>query len=585
MANRLAGETSPYLRQHGEDPVDWYPWGEEAFAFARETGRPIFLSVGYASCHWCHVMHRESFSDPAVAAELNSSFVSVKVDRESRPDIDEFYMAYVTAATGHGGWPMSVFLTAGLVPVFGGTYYPPGPAHGLPSFPQVLAEMEEAFAVRADDVQGAAEESREYVGAMFAPLPYKAPSVELLRRATRVLEADSDPRYGGFGDAPKFPQAPVTDFLLAAHRSLGDTAALGVVERAGEGMVRGGIYDQAGGGIARYSVDERWLVPHFEKMLYDNAQLLTTLAGLHRAKPRDEWVHAIRQTVGFLDRELAVGGAYASSLDADTDGVEGATYVWSYDELAHVLDDDELRLAEKKLGVTPSGNWEAATILTRPAGRDEDADAVDALLDRLLAIRQSRPQPARDDKLIVSWNALTAIGLLDAGEALAHVGLTESGLRLVQHLLAVAVDEDSGVRRLIADPPSERVRVLEDAVALALAALRAHRTAPDDTGLLGKAEALFAAAQRLFYDGDGTWYLTPADTELPSRPREQHDSPSPSGPSLAALAALELAEQTGDPAYRAIAERTLGRMVPLAERSPWAAGAALQAMVRLIAAD
>jgi len=584
MPNRLAEETSPYLKQHGGDPVDWYPWGEEAFSAARKSGRPIFLSVGYASCHWCHVMHRESFGNTAIAEQLNRSFVSVKVDRESRPDVDEHYMAYVVAATGRGGWPMSVFLTPDLVPVFGGTYYPPVPRHGMPSFPQVLTQLASAFAESSDNVIGAANESRDYIATMFAPLVPRALSLDLLEESARELVSDADPVHGGFGSAPKFPQAPVTDFLLAYHELTGDPSSLSTVESAAEGMVRGGIYDQAGGGIARYSVDAGWLVPHFEKMLYDNAQLLSTLAALHRLAPREEWRHVIQQTVAFLERDLRTGDAYASSLDADTDGVEGATFVWSYNELVEALDEKELLLAVGHLGVTPNGNWEGTCILTRHWGRNKDAEKVDALLGKLLELRLTRSQPARDGKLIVAWNALTAIGLLDAGDALGDDGLITLGTALVRDLVHEAVSKDGGVSRLLSDPNSRGVRVLEDAAALALACLRAHEADPAG-GFSSTARTIFDRAEELFYDGSGTWYLTPSDTELPVRPRELHDSPTPSGPSLISLVALKLARDTGHRHYREIADNTLARLASLAGHSPSAAGSALKAMVSLFSAD
>jgi uncharacterized protein len=582
MPNRLANETSPYLRLHADDPVDWYPWGTEAFELARDTGRPIFLSVGYASCHWCHVMHRESFRDQATADALNERFVSVKVDRESRPDVDEVYMAYVVAANGHGGWPMSVFLTAQLLPVFGGTYFPPESAHNMPSFLDVLDEVSGAFGDRPHVADATAESAVEYLRAMFAPPLGELPDAALLHRSADEVLRSVDRMHGGFGGAPKFPQAPVTDFLLAYYRLADDERALEAAAAQVRAMVRGGIFDQAGGGIARYTVDDRWLVPHFEKMLYDNAQLLTTLAALHTAAPEAEWAAAMRATADFLDRDLAApGGAYSSSLSADTLGEEGSTYVWTYDELAAVLSPADLALAEDYLGISLTGNWEdGRTILTRCEGRDNDAESVDRMLATLLAERQQRPQPEVDTKVLVSWNALAARGLLGAGAALENAELTERGVALTRHLLATAVGEDGGVVHLLGDEASAHVRLVEDATSLALAAVLAHE-ATGDSGLLGSAIELLDHAQSLFAE-DGVWYMTPADTELPLRPREQHDSPTPTGASLAALAALRLWRVTGEPRYRALAEDTLARMAPIAERSPFAAGTALAAMCELL---
>jgi uncharacterized protein YyaL (SSP411 family) len=581
MPNRLANESSPYLRLHADDPVDWFPWGDEAFARARDTGQPIFLSVGYASCHWCHVMHRESFRDERVAAFLNEHFVSVKVDRESRPDVDEVYMAYIVAANGHGGWPMTVFLTPSLLPVFGGTYFPPEAARNTPSFLEVLGDIADTFADRPHAADATAEEAVEYLRVMFSPPLAEQITRGQLHRSADVLVRAADPVHGGFGGAPKFPMAPVTDFLLAYARLMHDDRALDVAEAAVRGMVRGGIFDQVGGGIARYAVDDEWLVPHFEKMLYDNAQLLSTLAALHALRPSEEWEHAMRATAAFLERELAgTGGFYASSLSADTLGEEGTTYVWSYGELAEILSPAELALAEAELGVTRGGNWEECTILTRCNGREHSAEAVDAVLGKLLAVRQDRPQPDVDDKQLVSWNALAALGLLDAGEALGDDGLIGRGLALVERLLAHAVAPDGGVCHLLRDEASTTVRLAEDAAALAIAAVRAHEFGGAG-GPLAHAQAILDHAADLF-DEDGVWFMTPADTELPLRPRAQHDTPTPADASLAAHAALATWRASGERRFRALAEDTLGRLVSTAERSPIAAGSALSAMCEFL---
>ena len=581
MSNRLASETSPYLRLHADDPVDWYPWGEAAFSRARDLGRPIFLSIGYASCHWCHVMHRESFQDPATAEALNERFVPVKVDRESRPDIDEVYMAYVVAANGHGGWPMSVFLTPQLLPVFGGTYFPPEPAHNTPSFLEVLDDISATFGNRPHVADNTAEQAVEYLRAMFAPNPPEQVTHGLLHRSADAVLAAADVVHGGFGGAPKFPQAPVMDFLLAYHLLTGDHRALDAVSHAMRGIVRGGIFDQAGGGMARYAVDDEWLVPHFEKMLYDNAQLLTSLAALHAEHPSAEWAHAMCATADFLERDLRVeDGVYASSLSADTLGEEGATYVWTYDQLADVLTPPELLLAEDTLGVTLHGNWEGRTILTRAAGRETSPEAVDLVLGKLLAERQQRPQPDPDAKVLVSWNALAARGLLDAGGVLGDDTLTRRGVALVRRLIERAVAEDGGVVHVLGDESGADVRLLDDAAALALAAARAHEMTGDPE-LLSAAQLLLGHAEKLFAE-DGVWYMTPADTELPLRPREQHDSPTPMGGSLAALAALSLWRTTGVGAYHELARTELERAVPLAERSAFGTGAALEAMCGLL---
>jgi uncharacterized protein len=583
MPNRLAEETSPYLRLHADDPVDWYPWGEEAFARARDLRLPIFLSIGYASCHWCHVMHRESFRDTAVAEALNDRFVPIKVDRESRPDVDELYMAYVVAANGHGGWPMSVFLTPQLLPIFGGTYFPPEPAHNLPSFLQVLDDVAEAFGHRPHVADNTAEEALEYLRVLFAPPLPDTISRGMLHRSADALLGICDPVHGGFGGAPKFPQSPVLDFLLAYHRLTADDRALTCAETTLRAIVRGGIFDQAGGGIARYTVDDGWLIPHFEKMLYDNAQLLTSLAAMQAAKPDSEWEHAIRATAAFLERDLAApNGLFVSSLSADTRGEEGATYVWTHAELAALLSADELTLAEEALGVSAEGNWEGRTILTRTVGREREPEAVDALLGKLQDARQLRPQPQVDAKVLVSWNALAARGLLDAGAALYDEGLTNRGLALVQLLLESAVAADGGVLHQLGDERSLNVRLAEDANALAVAVAAAYDATGDDA-LLGEGTKLLQNAAERF-SRDGVWYMTPEDTELPLRPLAQHDSPTPSSASLAATAAVKLWRASGDESFRWYAEDALERLTPIAERSPLRAGTALAAMADLFLA-
>ena len=581
MPNRLADETSPYLRLHANDPVDWYPWGQEAFDRARDLGRPIFLSIGYASCHWCHVMHRESFRDPAVAEALNERFVPVKVDRESRPDVDEVYMAYVVAANGHGGWPMSVFLTPQLLPVFGGTYFPPEPAHNMPSFLDILDQITSAFGDRPHVADNTAEEAVEYLRVMFTPhLPTQI-TRGLLHRAADTVTGASDDAHGGFGGAPKFPQSPMLDFLLAYHALTGDERSLNTAEHAMRGIVRGGIFDQVGGGIARYAVDDEWLVPHFEKMLYDNGQLLSTLARLYAASPNDEWAHAMRSTAAFLERDLiGPSGAFTSSLSADTLGEEGATYVWTYDELAEALSPADLALAEAELGVTLGGNWEGRTILTRCDGRDRRPEAVDVVLGRLLEKRALRAQPDVDDKVLVSWNALTARGLLDAGAALGDAGLSARGTALTRNLLERAVDDDDSVVHLLGENADSGVRLAEDATALALATVTACQ-ATHEAGLLDSARRILDRAATLFAD-DGVWYMTAASTELPLRPRAQHDSPTPTAASLAALAAIRIWRATDDSRYRTMAEDALMRMAAVAEDTPFAAGTALAAMAELL---
>jgi len=580
MPSPLAAAVSPYLRQHAEDPVAWFAWGPDAFSSAREQQKPIFLSVGYAACHWCHVMHRESFADEATAKALNDGFVAIKVDREELPHVDEVYMSYIVATSGGGGWPMSVFLTPELRPFFGGTYFPAEARGGMPAFRDVLSEVARAWSEDRASVEFTAMGAHDYLGAMTAvPRPTEL-SAQIVGDAAHTVLRFADPVRGGFGAAPKFPQAPVTDFLLAYHNESDDDTALDAVEAALRAMVRGGIYDQAGGGIARYATDAAWLVPHFEKMLYDNAQLLSTLARLHGKRPCDEWAHAMRQTAEFLVRDLsAPAGGFCAALDADTGGIEGAPYVWTRDELAAFLSADELALAEDSLGVTAGGNWEGTTILTRADGRAGDAQAVDALLVRILEQRSLRPQPAVDTKVVTSWNALAARGLIAAGRVLADDSLMRAGLDTVAFLLDSAVDGEHVVH-VVDDPAVAVVRLAEDYAGLVAACLDAH-DATGDREFLARAISLHAEAQRLFVFHGAVWMI-PSTTELPVRPRERHDGPTPTGAALMAANALRLSRLAEDPEQHSLARELLERLATDAAEFPLAHGTALEALVGLL---
>src|SRR5215213_3543118 len=372
MRNRLAGATSPYLLQHADNPVDWREWGEEAFAEARARDVPVLVSVGYAACHWCHVMAHESFEDEATAAEMNAGFVCVKVDREERPDVDSVYMTATQALTGHGGWPMTVFTTPDGAPFYCGTYYPPRPAHGMPSFRQVLAAVRDAWENRRDDLETAGERIVAGISARLDLGPPAPLSAELLDGAVGTLAGTFDAAAGGFGGAPKFPPSMLLEFLLRHAARTGDAESLEMARRTAEGMARGGIHDQLAGGFARYSVDARWVVPHFEKMLYDNALLLRGYLHLWRATG-DQWARRVADaTAAFLVRDLGTPeGGFASALDADTEGVEGLTYVWTREQLVDVLGEDDGRWAAELLEVTDRGTFEhgASTLQLR---RDPD---------------------------------------------------------------------------------------------------------------------------------------------------------------------------------------------------------------------
>ena len=582
MPHRLAGSASPYLRQHADDPVEWYVWGDEPFEAAARLGRPVLLSCGYSACHWCHVMQRESFRDAGTAALINERFVAVKVDRELRPDVDALYQDYVAASTGSGGWPLTVWLTPERLPVFGGTYFPKDAPPGLVSFPDALSAVADAWRDDRADVERTAAESLSFLRAQAAKRPEGPIDRAMLDFAADQVVQMQDTVHGGLAGAPKFPQFPVVEFLCAYAALVPDVELLLAIERTLLAVVRGGVFDQVGGGMHRYATDEAWRVPHFEKMLYDQGLLLSSLAA---AAPlasgedvRDEYAHAALATTAFLRREMALpGGGFAGALSADTGGVEGATYTWTRDQLVAVLDDSEMGLAVERLGAEPSGSTRAVT-LHRPDGRGDDADAVDAVLAKLAAARAARPQPERDGKLLTSWNAMAARGLMDAGRAFGDRSMVETGMATLDVLLSCAVRAD-GVVRESSDPAVADVRLLEDAAHLVSALLTAA-DATDDPTFLGRAADLHADAVERFGDGS-ILYLTPLDTDLPVRAREGGDSAVPTGASTTIENAVRLGTATADAAQFAFARAALSQMWSLADFAPEQAGRTLSAAVLL----
>jgi len=511
--NRLAEETSPYLLQHAANPVDWHPWGEEALARARDEDRPILLSIGYAACHWCHVMERESFEDELTARVMNERFVSVKVDREERPDLDSIYMDAVVALTGQGGWPMTVFLTPAGEPFFGGTYFPPEPRHGLPAFKQVLLAVSEAWEGRRGEVGDTAARLAEHIRS-GARLQSSADPLDasLLAGAQANLREGFDPQWGGWGRAPKFPPAPVLEFLLRRGEQE-------MTRRTLDRMALGGMYDVVGGGFHRYSVDERWLVPHFEKMLYDNA--LLTSVYLHAAKRFDDerYRQVAEQTIDYVLRELALpGGGLASAQDADTDGVEGLTFTWTPGEGAP----DELLLP-----------FEDGRFVLR-GELDEETRA------QLLAQRSERPQPLRDDKAIASWN-----GLMLA--ALAQAGRTRPAVALAEFLLGPLSTPDGRLHRTWRAGVAKGTGYLEDYADVAYGLAELHVATGDPRWLI-EAHRLATLAVELFADGEGGgFFQTAADGEqLIARKKEFDDHPTPSGNAMLAYVLLRLARIWGD---------------------------------------
>jgi hypothetical protein len=577
VPNRLANETSPYLLQHAQNPVDWYPWGNEAIERARREHRPILLSIGYSACHWCHVMERESFENTETAGVMNALFVNVKVDREERPDLDCIYMQAVQAMNGNGGWPMTVFLTPELEPFWAGTYFPPDDRQGMPSFKRVLSAVADAFQNRPDDVRRVASTMR----AMYASTAERRGatgeiSPQLLERARRALMAAYDSRNGGFGDAPKFPQAMAMEFLLTQWARTGDAAILDAVHTSFLRMGRGGIYDHVGGGFARYSVDERWLVPHFEKMLYDNALLVRVGVHLWQATKDNEVRQVCEETLVWLTREMtSPAGGFYSTLDAVSEGEEGKFYLWDLAEVKELLGAD----AEAAIGfwgVTEGGNFEGRNILNVGHGRAPDARIARAR-HLLYEARTQRVWPARDEKILASWNGLMLRAVCEAARAFGSLELRELARRNGEFLFREMVREGR-VFRSHKDGVTRIPGFLEDHAAVALGALSLYELTFDRTWL-DRARVLCDAIGRWFWDDDATTFFdTALDHEaLLTRPRDVTDNATPSGLSLTVDLLLRLGDLLGDsqPAHRA--RVTLSTVTETMARYPLAFGHALTA--------
>jgi uncharacterized protein YyaL (SSP411 family) len=573
--NRLADATSPYLLQHADNPVEWWQWGEGALAEARRRDVPILLSVGYAACHWCHVMAHESFEDAGTAAVMNENFVNIKVDREERPDIDAVYMAATQAMTGQGGWPMTCFLTPDGEPFHCGTYYPPSPRPGMPSFRQLLDAVAQAWRDRPDELRTGAKQIIAHLTEQTGPLRESIVDASVLDAAVTKLEAEADPVHGGFGGAPKFPPSMVLEFLLRHHERTGN--GLSLVVATAEAMARGGIYDQLAGGFARYSVDARWIVPHFEKMLYDNALLLRFYAHLARRTDSALALRVAEGTADFLAEGLRTpDGGFASSLDADTDGVEGLTYVWTPEQLRSVLGDEEGAWAAELFGVTESGTFEHGTSTLRLLG-DPEPERFERVRQALLAARSERPQPGRDDKVIASWNGLAIAALAESGVALGRPQWIEWAVAAAELLLNVHV-VDGRLRRSSRDGVvGKPAGVLEDYACVADGFLALHQATAEPRWLEEATRLLdFALAHFASPDVPGAYYDTADDAEsLVQRPADPGDNASPSGASALAgalLTASALAGPSHAARYRDAAEQALRRVGMLAGRVPRFAG-------------
>jgi uncharacterized protein YyaL (SSP411 family) len=583
MPNRLAAATSPYLLQHRDNPVHWREWGEEAFAEARERDVPVLVSVGYAACHWCHVMAHESFEDDATAAQMNQHFVCVKVDREERPDVDSVYMTATQAMTGHGGWPMTVFTTPDGRPFYCGTYFPPRPAHGMPAFRQVLAAVTDAWTNRRADLESA---GTRIAGALSSRIDLGEPaplSADVLDTAVGVLAGTYDERSGGFGGAPKFPPSMVLEFLLRASARTGDADAMRMAGGTLEAMARGGIHDQLAGGFARYSVDAEWVVPHFEKMLYDNALLLRDYLHLWRTTG-DDWARRVAdQTAAFLIRDLGTPqGGFASALDADTEGVEGLTYVWTPDQLVDVLGADDGRWAAELFEVTDRGTFEHGTSTLQLRQDPDDPARFASVRERLGAARARRPQPARDDKVVTAWNGLAIAALAEHGVLTGTADSVQAARRAAE-LLADVHWVGGRLRRVSRDGVAgAHVGVLEDYGDLAEGLLALHQATAEGRWLELAGDLLDVVVEQ-FVDEDG-WHDTAADAEtLVHRPFDPTDGPTPAGVAAVAGAAVTYAALAGSPPHRELGEAALASLAQLAQRAPQAVGWALAVGEALLA--
>jgi uncharacterized protein YyaL (SSP411 family) len=590
-ANRLARETSPYLLQHAQNPVDWYPWGDEAFARAQTENKPVLLSIGYSSCHWCHVMERESFEDQAIAALMNRLFVNIKVDREERPDVDDVYMKAVQLLIGRGGWPLTVFLTPERKPFHGGTYFPPVDRHGLPGFPRVIEAVARAYRERPDEVAKAVGQILEGVSRIESATPTTgALDPSLPERAATALVGHVDWTHGGLGGAPKFPHSRAFQLFLRQHRYTRRQDLLDAVRLTCERMARGGIYDQIGGGFHRYSVDGQWLVPHFEKMLYDNAELSRLYLDAHQVTGEPEFRRVVEQTLDYVLREMRdPGGGFYSATDADSEGEEGRFFVWTPAEVAREVDAADVDLVCRHWDITEEGNFEDrsiahvavdATALAQQLGRSVDATeaAIARARDRLYAARARRVPPLRDEKILVAWNALMISALAEAGRVFGAERYVDAAAKAADFLWST-LRKDARLLHVWAAGSAKQVAFLDDHAFLAAACLDLYE-ATGDSVHVGRAEELVAALDTFFRDeATGGYFFTPRDGEaLIARSKSGADGALPSGNAVAALVLLRLHAFTGSERYRVAAEALLHLYHDAAAEQPFGYATYLEAL-------
>jgi uncharacterized protein YyaL (SSP411 family) len=589
--NRLAGESSPYLLQHAHNPVDWYPWGDEALARSKGEDRPILLSIGYSACHWCHVMERESFENEEIARLMNENFVNIKVDREERPDLDQIYMNAVQMMTRHGGWPLTVFLTPDLVPFYGGTYFPPEDRHQVPGFPRILIAISEAYRERPEEIRqsaweilselrkmGVARESSEKIGE------------QLLDNAYRGLARTFDPRHGGFGSAPKFPSSMNVEFLLRTFKRTNDARALEMATHTCRRMAEGGMYDQLGGGFHRYSTDARWLVPHFEKMLYDNALLTRLYLHAYQATGEEFFRRVAEETLGYVRREMTdESGAFYSTQDADSEGVEGKFFVWDKEEVENLLGPSDAPLFRAYYDVTEGGNFEERNILHVEKSIDEvareqnvNAEKLREVIERgrgiLFTERERRVKPGRDEKVITGWNGLMLEAFAEAAAVLERDDYRETAERNAEFILE-SLTKDGLLLHVYKDGGAKHVGFLDDYAYVASALVTLYET----TGVLRWLEEARTLADKIieeFWDeeGGGFFYNGRSGENLIVRNKDYFDNATPSGNSVAAECLLRLSALTGDEGYGRKAVNVLRLVRDAVERYPSAFGYALGAL-------
>jgi uncharacterized protein YyaL (SSP411 family) len=566
MPNRLIEETSPYLLQHAHNPVDWYPWGEEAFIRAMQEDKPIMVSIGYSACHWCHVMEQESFENKEIANILNEHFVSIKVDREERPDLDAIYMEAIQAITGRGGWPLTAFLTPEKKPFFGGTYFPPEDRQGIPGFPRVLQTVLQAYRTRKSEIESAGNKVVAFLnrtlGAQRSVEPLTA---DILNAAYRQLRSDFDSKSGGLGQAPKFPQPMPFEYFLRYYHRTGDNEALSMVEQTLQRMVRGGIYDQIGGGFHRYSVDADWLVPHFEKMLYDNALLTQLYLHAYQVTGKNLYKRIVEETLDYALREMRdENGGFYSSQDADTEGIEGRYYTWKPDELIDALNSEDMELARAYFGITEHGNFEGYNILSQVMENQalisefglspaEVESRITTFKARLLEMRKTRVAPHKDTKILTDWNGLMLTALAEAASVLDRQDYLEAAISNATFLTTVLYDGDL-LKHTYKDGQAKINGYLQDYALLAEGLLSLYEATFQYRWLELASNSLAAIVHQFWDEAQGCFYDAGSRQEaLIIRPRNIYDNALPSGSATAAYALIRLARLTGNREYENLA--------------------------------